>query len=247
MPTTFDHWKLSNVDSIFRSETRSYVSVKSDPILKCWNSSQIEQLATDLGSLVIPFFTVAGTIFVAELTDKDALLLLTLATRIRPLLAFLSGAVAFTITTTIIVTVGYFLVNVVPVFWIRLIGGFVMIGFAIWQYVSTREGEHEEEELVQRTKRTSAISIFLGAVSLLILLDLAGDATEILTIVFVAHYNAVLVFFGAVSALVTAAALETFLGSRLKRYLSMQRLRRLSFVIFLIIGSFIVVTSFVPI
>ena len=184
------------------------------------------------------------TIFIAELTDKDALLLLTLATRIRPRIAFAAGATAFTITTSIIVTVGYFLVRVVPVFWIRLAGGVIMIVFGIWQYASTNEEESEEKRLLERTKRKTAWSIFLGAVSLLVILDLAGDATEILTIVFVARFsNALLVFLGAVLALVTASAVETIVGNRLKRYLSPKRLRILSLVVFLVIGSLVIITT----
>jgi Ca2+/H+ antiporter, TMEM165/GDT1 family len=201
-------------------------------------------LGIDLGALIVPFFTIAGTIFIAELTDKDALLLLALATRIRPKIAFAAGATAFTITSAIIVTVGYFLVSIVPVMWIRLVGGFVMIAFAVWQYASTKEEDAEEKKLLERTKRSTVWSVFLGAVSMLILLDLAGDATEVLTIVFVARYsNALLVFFAAVLALVAASAVETILGSRLKKYLSPKRLRVLSLLIFLVLGSYIILTS----
>ncbi len=128
-------------------------------------------MGIDLGALIAPFFTIAGTIFIAELTDKDALLLLALATRIRPRIAFAAGATAFTITTTIIVTVGYFLVSIVPVLWIRLAGGFVMIAFAAWQYLSTKEEAVEEKRLLEKTKRSTVWSVFLGAVSMLILLD----------------------------------------------------------------------------
>jgi Ca2+/H+ antiporter, TMEM165/GDT1 family len=197
----------------------------------------------EIGSLVVPFLTVVVTIFIAELTDKDALLLLALATRIRPRVAFAAGATAFTITTAIIITIGYFLLRVIPVFWIRLAGGVIMIVFAIWQYVSTEE-ETEEKRLVERTSRKSTWSIFLGAVSLLIILDLAGDATEVLTIVLVARFsNALLVFLGAVLALVAASGVETILGSRLKRYLSPKRLRILSLAVFLVIGSFVIATT----
>ena len=200
-------------------------------------------MALEIGSLVVPFLTVVVTIFIAELTDKDALLLLALATRIRPRVAFAAGATAFTITTAIIITIGYFLLRVIPVFWIRLAGGVIMIIFAIWQYVSTEE-ETEEKRLVERTSRKSTWSIFLGAVSLLIILDLAGDATEVLTIVLVARFsNALLVFLGAVLALVAASGVETILGSRLKRYLSPKRLRILSLVVFLVIGSFVIATT----
>jgi putative Ca2+/H+ antiporter (TMEM165/GDT1 family) len=201
-------------------------------------------LGIDFGALVISFLTVVGTIFVAELTDKDALLLLTLATRIRPIIAFASGAVAFTITSAVIVTVGYFLVRIVPVFWIRLIGGLVMIGFAVWEYRSSREEPSEEKKLLERTKKSNTWSIFLGAVSMLILLDLAGDATEVLTIVFVARFsNTPLVFLGAVLALVAASAVETVLGNNLKKYLSAKRLGLLSLVVFLVIGLYIILTS----
>jgi len=202
------------------------------------------QLGTDLSTLLTAFLTVVGTIFVAELTDKDALLLLALATRIKPKIAFAAGATAFTITTTIIVTVGYFLVSVVPVLWIRLVGGIVMIAFAIWQYVSTGEEASEEKKLLERTTRKTIWSVFFGAVSMLILLDLAGDATEVLTIVYVARFSNVLVVFsGAVLALVAASAVETVLGSRLKRYLSAKRLRLFSLFLFLVIGSYIILTS----
>jgi len=201
-------------------------------------------LGIDLGALIVPFFTIAGTIFIAELTDKDALLLLALATRIRPRIAFAAGATAFTITSAIIVTVGYFLIRIVPVLWIRIVGGFVMIAFAVWQYASTKEEAVEEKKLLERTKRSSVWSVFLGAVSMLILLDLAGDATEVLTIVYVARFsNTLLVFFGAVLALVAASAIETILGSRLKKYLSPKRLRVLSLLVFLVLGSYIILTS----
>jgi putative Ca2+/H+ antiporter (TMEM165/GDT1 family) len=200
-------------------------------------------LGIDLGVLTTPFLTIVATIFIAELTDKDAFLLLTLATRIKPWTAFAAGSIAFSITSAVIVSVGYFLVNIVPVFWIRLAGGFVMMAFAVWQYVSTAE-DNEEKRLIERTKRKRMLSIFLGAISLLILLDLAGDATEILTIVFVARFsNALLVFLGAVLALVAASAVETVLGSNFKRYLSAKRLRLLSLVVLLVIGSLIIITT----
>ena len=184
------------------------------------------------------------TLFIAELTDKDAMLLLTLATRIKPWTAFAAGSTAFTITSAIIVSVGYFLIRVVPIFWVRLVGGFVMIGFAIVQYLRRGSDEKDEKKLLSRTLKKSAWSIFLGAVSLLILLDLAGDATEVLTIVYVARFsNALLVFLGAVLALVSASAVETILGRKLGKILSAAKIRILSLIVFLVIGSVIVVTT----
>lgn len=197
-----------------------------------------------LYSLIPAFVTIVVTIFIAELTDKDALLLLTLATRIRSRTAFAAGSVAFTITSTIIVSVGYFLIRVVPIFWVRLVGGFVMIGFGIWGYERKGDDEKEEERLLSRTRRKSEWSVFIGAVSLLILLDLAGDATEVLTIVYVAKFaNVLLVFLGAVVALVLASGVETILGQRLGKLLSTKNIKLLSLIVFLVIGTLIVVTT----
>ena len=200
----------------------------------------------DLTALIPAFVTIVVTIFIVELTDKDALLLLTLATKIKPWTAFAAGSTAFTITSAIIVSVGYFLIQIVPIFWVRLVGGFVMISFAIVEYLRRGDDEKDEKKLLNRTLNRKSWSIFLGAVSLLILLDLAGDATEVLTIVYVAKFlNALLVFLGAVAALVSASALETILGRKLGKILSASKIRILSLVVFFVIGSFIVVTTLI--
>ncbi len=205
-----------------------------------------------LPPLLSGFFTILLTIFVAELTDKDALLLLALATKIRPWIVFASGALAFTITTTIIVSLGYVLIQLIPVWAIKLAGGAIMIGYAVWSYAREKREEkealEEEERVLRRTSRKkTAWSIFLGAVGMLIVLDLAGDATEVLTIVYVAHFeNVLLVFVACVIALVAASAVETLLGNRLSRLLSIQKLRLVSLAIFLIIGSVVIVTTIFP-
>jgi len=203
-------------------------------------------VALDLGVLLPAYLTIVVTIFIAELTDKDALLLLALATKMKPWTAFAAGSTAFTITSAIIVTIGYFLTKVVPIFWVRLAGGIFMIGYAIWDYSQSgiKEEKEEENRLLNQTKKKTALSVFFGAVSLLILLDLAGDATEVITIVFVARFsNVLLVFLGAVTALVAASALETILGGRLKKILSPKRLRTFSLLVFLAIGSVIILTT----
>lgn len=189
--------------------------------------------------------TVASAIFVAELTDKDALLVLTLATKYRSWFVFAAGSVTFTITTAIIAVSGYFLVNVFPVYWIKIVGGVIMIGYGFWGFlkVSEKELADEEEKLLARTSTKSMWPAFLAVVSMLALLDLAGDATEVLIIVFVAHFSVVLVFVSALLALIAATALETAVGNRLHNLLSLKRLRFLSLLVFTIIGTAIILTT----
>ena len=180
-------------------------------------------------------------IFIAELTDKDALLLLTLATRFKAWVVFAAGSVAFTITSAIIVTVGRFLIIYVPVSWVSLAGGAIMIGYGVWNFSSGQRSEDEVADVEKKLPFKSSKgmqSIFLSAVSFLVLLDLAGDATEVLTILFVARFgNALLVFIGAVTALVAATAVETTIGNRLSRILSANRIRIFSTLVFLVIGT----------
>ncbi len=193
------------------------------------------------------FLTIIAAIFVAELTDKDALLLLSLATRMKPWIVFAAGSVAFAITSAIIVTVGYFLVSFVPVSIISVAGGVVMIAYGVWSFF---EANKEEEELAKVERRFSLRAstglwfVFLNAVPMLILLDLAGDATEVLTILFVARFqNTLLVFTGAVIALVSATAVETMIGNRLSKILSPRRIRIFSLFVFLIIGTTAILTA----
>ena len=179
-------------------------------------------------------------IFVAELTDKDALLLLTLATRFKGRMVFAAGSIAFTITSAIIVTAGHFLISYVPVSWVSLAGGAIMLGYGVWSYFHVEPDGQEATNVEKLSAKTSKGmgSVFLSAVSLLVLLDLAGDATEVLTILFVARFgDAFIVFVGAVIALVAATAVETTIGNRLSRILSANRIRIFSLLVFLTIGT----------
>ena len=190
------------------------------------------------------FAAIAAALFVAELTDKDAFLLIAVSTKVRVRVAFLAGATAFAFTTTVIMTLGSLLITVVPVYWVRLAGGVVMVAYGVWQARGLVGQKVVEEEESRIQKAGSQWRVFLTMVAALALLDLAGDATEVLTIVFVARYsNVALVFSGVLTGLVAATAVETSLGNRLGRYLTPNRLRYISAVVFLALGVFIILTS----
>ena len=190
------------------------------------------------------FGGVAGAIFLAELADKDAFLLITISTKVRASVAFLAGVAAFAMTTTLFVTLGAVIISFVPVYWVRLAGGVVMLAYGLWEaraLVGLREVE-EEEAKVEKTG--SRWKTFLALVAALALLDVAGDATEILTIVFVARYaDPPLVFLGACAGLFSAAGVETALGNRLGGILTSGRLRYLSVAVFLALGTYILAFS----
>ncbi len=201
----------------------------------------------DQGVAFTALLTTIGTIFVVELTDKDALFLLALATRARASVVFAAGSLAFTITTAIIVAVGSVLIALVPVFAIKLAGGVIMLAYAALEYYrfssEERVVDQREEKLLER-RVSNAWSIFLPALFTLIALDLAGDATELVTVVLLAHFgDALIVFSGAVIGLIAAVAVETALGRTLGRLLSRRRIKYLSIAIFIVIGTTIVATT----
>lgn len=180
--------------------------------------------------------------FVAELTDKDAFLILALSTRIRPSRVFLAGATAFILTSAVIVTTGALLVTIVPIVWVRYAGGGVMIAYGLWEVrglVGQRLVEKEGSKLLSDKGGWRTFAAMVGALALL---DLAGDATEILIVFFMAQYSdALLVFAGSCVGLVAATAFETALGNRLGRLLTPQRIRYVSIVVFLTLGTSITI------
>jgi putative Ca2+/H+ antiporter (TMEM165/GDT1 family) len=202
-------------------------------------------------ALLAAFATIASAIFIAELTDKDALLLLAISTRVKAGTAFAAGSTAFAISTAIIVSIGYVLTSIIPVFWIKIAGGIIMIGYAAYEY-SKMNKEKEKREIEDREKRIEKrkkepfFKLFLTIISMLVVLDLAGDATEVLTIVFVARFqNLLLVFVSCVVALTAASAVETIIGNRLGRLFSFERIRIFSLLVFVIIGTIVIVTTIV--
>jgi putative Ca2+/H+ antiporter (TMEM165/GDT1 family) len=120
-----------------------------------------------------------------------------------------------------------------------------MISYGIWQlFKSGDEEESEKSKVLSRSEKKSVLAGFLSTVGMLALLDLAGDATELLTIVFLAHFqDVILVFASTLFALIAATALETFLGTQLRRLLSPGRLKTFSVLVFVSIGLMIIITT----
>ena len=208
-------------------------------------------ISVEAAAILGAFATIIPAIFVAELTDKDALLLLALSTRVKAWTAFAAGSTAFAISTAIIVSIGFVLTRFVPVFWIKIVGGVIMIGYAAYEYFDInyqkeRKEIDEREKRIEKGKKDSFFKLFFTIISMLVVLDLAGDATEVLTIVFVARFqDALLVFVSCVIALSAASAVETLIGNRLGKLFSFEKIRLFSLLIFVIIGTIVIVTTIV--
>lgn len=173
-----------------------------------------------------------------ELTDKDALLILSLSSTRRALPVFIAGATAFAATTAVYVLVGGAATGYVSAKWITVAGGGVMLAYGAYTVKGILGAEFVGDEGKRLGAAEGGRSAFLSMVAALAALDLAGDATEVLTLVFAARYDSpVLVYSSALAGLVAATALQTALGTWLGRVLTRRRLRILSAGIFLALGS----------
>ena len=176
---------------------------------------------------------VASILFLFELADKDAMLILSLSTRNRTSIVFAAGAVAFVLTTTVNVAIGSVLAGYLPITLLRVAGGSAMVALGLWQAARPRASP-EGRGL---TSGKVGWLAFLAIVGSLAMLDLAGDATEVLTIVFTAQYGAILVFPAACTGLIAAAAAETAIGNVLARFLSPLAIAYFSTAMILLVGA----------
>jgi len=190
-----------------------------------------------LGAFAVVFLVIG----VLEIFDRTSFALIALAARSHPLRSWMGAAVAFVGTTAISVTVGTALADVLGparVGLLRVVGGAFLIAYALWLYF------HPESEDPDRLPRTPR-SAFLTALVTIFLLEL-GDTTMIFQIVFVSDFGWAIVLVAGALALVTVAAWDAFLGSRLAHRLDPHLLHRVVVAVLLIVGAVTIAYGLVP-
>lgn len=194
--------------------------------------------------MTLDFSTILTTfalIFPAELPDKTFIATLVLATRFPRRAVWLGVAAAFAVQTAIAVTAGG-LLSLAPA---RLVMGITFVLFAIGAVIMIRGGltsraaeraaERSELEEVERSERITHLParpgfalVFATSFGVLFAAEW-GDLSQFFTAGLAARTGLpVSVFIGAWLALITVAALATFLGGYLSERFAMWRIRLLS-------------------
>ncbi len=167
-----------------------------------------------------------------EVFDRTSFALIALASRNAPLETWFGGSAAFVLTTGVSVALG---TGLSALFGpdrtglLRIAGGVFLIGYALWTYFR-KEGEAENGS---RAPRTAFAAAFLT----ILVLEL-GDTTMIFEVVFVANFGALVVLAAGALALVAVAAWDVWLGRRLGRRISPERLKRIVVVVLVLVGAF---------
>ena len=178
---------------------------------------------------LIPFLAAFSFIFLAELGDKTQLAVITLCSR-HDWKVVLSGAMlSFALIDGLSVLVGRGIAEVVPLFWIQIIGGVMFIAFGFYILLH-KERENESFRLTEKSS---------GFISTLILISLAelGDKTQLAVIALAAEYaEVVMVFLGVISGFLAITIIGVLIGKGLIHLVPQRYLRLVSAVLFIGFG-----------
>jgi len=179
---------------------------------------------------LIPLLATFGIIFVAELPDKTMMATLVLSSRYRWLPVLIGVSLAFIVQSAIAVAAGG-LLGLLP-HWLVL--SFVALLFALGSVLLFRESlssDDDEEDIAKRRVRGFWSTVFTSFAVLFV--AEWGDASQLATAALSAHYGApVLVFLGAVVALISVASLAVALGKVVVRYVPLKWVQRGAAVLF---------------
>ncbi len=159
------------------------------------------------------FLAAFGTVFVAEIVG-DKLLYTTgvLAARYRALPIMFGMAIAFMAKMAVAVLIGK-AISTLPRILVALVTtiSFLGVAFALWRK-SDRPDDAKKEHRAPKAAMVSFAAIFFSE---------WGDVGQITAATFAARYGFPLVVWaGAVSAMVTKGALATFLGAGIRKWIN---------------------------
>jgi len=178
---------------------------------------------------LIPFLAAFSFIFLAELGDKTQLAVITLCSR-HNWKDVLSGAVlSFALIDGLSVLVGRGIAEVMPLFWIQIIGGVMFIAFGLYILLH-KERKNESFKLTEKSS---------GFISTLILISLAelGDKTQLAVIALAAEYaEAIMVFLGVISGFLAITIIGVLIGKGLIHLVPQRYLRLISAILFIGFG-----------
>lgn len=167
-----------------------------------------------------------------ELPDKTFIATLVLATRYRPLAAWLGVGLAFAVQSLVAVTLGG-LLSRLPERPVTLAAGllFALGAFVLWRGAAAADAEEAAAEHEFEGKVRPGVSGGLRAVGAsFVVLFLAewGDLSQLLTAGLVVRYDdPVSVFVGAWSALLVVSGVAALLGRTLLRRVRLSTVRRI--------------------
>lgn len=180
-----------------------------------------------------PLITTFVIISMAELGDKTQLTVLSLCTKYKPKIIFLSSFLALILIGTLSIFIGSAITRFLPMFWIKIGSGLAFIIFGIVTLLEKDEGSFSCSE-----------ATFTASFSLVALMEL-GDKTQLATIVLATRFaTPLLVFIGMGLAFLLITGAAVLLGMKLKDLLARRYIKLGSAVLFLSFGVASIIGAF---
>ncbi len=196
---------------------------------------------------LIAGIAIFAVIAVLQLPGKSNFGVITLATRHPYRDVFIGASLGLGAATVVSVTIGYGAETVLGpyLYWVKVVGGLVLIAFGVREILRIPSPVHEPGEGTPAVAHT-ARQVRTVAFGLAFLLEM-GDNTQILAIVFVASTgNVLLVFVAATAALVLITAVSSRGAGYLHEHVPEERLRVVLGGLLIAVGSLTILFTALP-
>ena len=177
---------------------------------------------------ITPFLTTFWLVALAELGDKTQLTVIALSAMYDRYKVFSGVVLAFAVVTGLGVLVGDTLLQLIDPEYLRILAGLLFLVFGVLILFSKMDSDTIES--------TKLASPFFSTFWMISVAEI-GDKTQLSAIALAAKYDSpVLVFAGAVLALVLISLLGIVAGKKLVERVSMSKIKIVSGVMFVIFG-----------
>ena len=182
-------------------------------------------------------------VFVAELGDKTQLVALGFGARYRLSWVLTGIGLAYLATNLLSVSIGALLGAVVPDEVVRLVGGVLFIGFAVWTLRDTGEEEGDLQEPTDATPGGQSPARVVGGVAVAMFIAELGDKTMLATATLASTQNPALVWVGATAGIFLAGALGAIVGRAIGDRIAQRWVRIGSAVLFAVFGVALIASA----
>jgi putative Ca2+/H+ antiporter (TMEM165/GDT1 family) len=163
----------------------------------------------------------------AEFGDKTQLSILLLSSKTKKHLHLLLGVMlAFLIVDGAAVLIGSWIINIVPIRFLKILSGIIFIIFGV---LILRDKE------VKGESRLYSRSPFLSGFALIFVTEW-GDKTQIASGIFATKYNAVMVLIGAMTALTLLSVMAIYLGRFVSDRVDKKVVTKIAGTVFILMG-----------
>lgn len=163
----------------------------------------------------------------AEIGDKTQLMTISLASKYHHHPVFWGVFLGMGVITVMGVMIGTVLYKVIPIFYVKILAGFIFIIFGIYSFY--KEEKEREEEIPRE-------SVFKRSFGLSLVAEL-GDKTQLAVIALTARYQAPgQILIGSLAGLALVIGLGVLLGSKIADVVEKDKIDLASSILFVVLG-----------